>query len=287
MQRRSSLHAPTRNDSDAEKIYPTRVGVLLAAMFVSLPNVAGAQEASAAQAERSRVDPWESVNREFYAVGQLLDRVAFRPLAKCYQHWLPRTIRVGVSNALSNLDEPEVGVNDLAQGRPRRAGVAALRFAINTTVGVAGVFDIAKHAGLSHHDNDAGLTLGRYNVASGPYLYVPIVGPSSVRDIIGAGADFLLDPLGWVRFRGSDRFYEGEIAISALDARVAADDDLTTLSRIAVDPYATLRSYYLQSRESLVRDRPLDIGDLPDFPEAPNSPAEPTPPSGDQQPISQ
>lgn len=212
-------------------------------------------------------DPWEGLNRGLYGIGQVLDRVALRPVAMCYRHWLPRPLRHGVSNVLSNLDEPDIGVNDLLQGKPRRAGATALRFVINSTVGVVGVFDVASHAGLPHHDNDAGITLGVYNVSAGPYMYLPLAGPSSVRDAVGAGIDFIMDPVGWANFKGANTAYASQFALEAIDQRVIADSDLRQLNHTAVDPYATLRSYYLQSREAMVRGRPLQIEDLPDLPD--------------------
>ena len=262
-----------------------RLSLLGIAVFVALVSPARAQTAHAAplpaatdnaanQTEKQR-DPWEHANRRAYAFGRFIDHFAFRPLAMCYRRWLPHQIRAGIANFITNLDEPEVGVNDLLQGKPRQAGVAVLRFGLNTTIGVVGIFDLARQAGLPHHDNDAGITLAHYGVTSGPYLFIPLAGPSSVRDAVGAGADFLLDPLSWVNFKHSDVVFNTVIVAGALQGRADADPELRYLSRTAADPYATMRSYYLQSRDALGHDQRLQIEDLPNIPDAqqPTSPA--------------
>lgn len=245
------------------------------------PAAATADTASV-DAEAHRSDPWEPANRRLYAVGQFLDHVAFRPIALAYDHVVPKIVRKGVKNALTNLSEPGVAVNDLLQGKPKSAGASAVRFALNTTVGCVGVIDVAKSAGVEHHDNDAGITLAKYKMAAGPYLFVPLAGPSSVRDVIGMGADFVLDPIGWAQFKGAGAVAGSQMALTAVDARAEAEPELQQLKTVAADPYATLRAYYLQARASEA-GAPVEMADMPDIPDIgdgtmvadANAPAEP------------
>ena len=224
-----------------------------------------------------REDPWEKLNRGLFHVGTVADRIAFRPLAMSYRRWLPGPIRRGLHNVLANLDEPVIAINDGLQGRPLTAGKTALRFAANTTIGVVGVFDPARHVHLPHHDNDFGVTLGIYHVSAGPYVYVPLLGPSSVRGLLGAGVDYAIDPLNWLQYRSSTEISAGATILGALDTRAEVDTQLTDLYETAIDPYAALRSIYLQSKASQVRGDAVDLNEMPDFPEEAPPPDAPTP----------
>jgi phospholipid-binding lipoprotein MlaA len=223
-----------------------------------------------------REDPWEGMNRGMFGFGNALDKAILRPLAMSYRHWLPRPVRHGLHNALSNLDEPVIAINDGLQGRPVTAGKTVLRFATNTTVGLVGLFDPATSAQLLHHDNDFGVTLGVYHMSAGPYLYVPLFGPSSVRGLVGAGVDYFIDPLNWLQYRHATAISTGVTVLGALDTRADVDAQLTDLNETSIDPYAALRSIYLQSKESQVRGGAVDMESLPDFPE--ETPA--SPPTG-------
>lgn len=211
-------------------------------------------------------DPAEHTNRVLYRLNDGLDRILLRPVAMSYRRWLPRPVRTGIRNVLDNLDEPAIAVNDLLQGRPRPAGSAVLRFASNSTVGVLGIFDVARVWGLHPHDNDFGLTLARHGAGAGPYLFVPVLGPSSVRDVVGLGVDFAIDPLNLVKVRrGASAALDATVALEAIDDRGSIDADLRALQLSAADPYASIRSVYLQTRAAEVRDG--RTGDLPDIPD--------------------
>ncbi len=227
-----------------------------------------------------KVDPWERANRGLFGLNNVLDRIIFRPVAMTYRRVLPRFARNAVHNVVQNLNEPGIVINDVLQGKVVRGASSSLRFVANTTVGVAGIFDVAKHAGLPYHSNDFGLTLGKWNLESGPYVYVPVAGPSSVRDLTGTVVDFFIDPISWVDFRDSDILFTSKAIAGALDGRVRADPAIKKLDAVAIDPYATLRSVYLQSRESEVHDGAIDVDALPDFPdEAPIPSTEPEAPA--------
>ncbi len=240
--------------------------------YGSTATVADVTSAAPPSPAKDAADPWQDANRRLYGVNDDLDRVALRPAAMAYRRWLPRPVRNGVHNAIANLDEPRVIVNDVLQGRVNRAGVATLRFAMNSSIGVAGVFDVAREAGWRRHENDFGVTLGRLGVTPGPYIFVPLLGPSTVRGLVGTGVDFVLDPLNWIPYRHANDIAVATNAFDALDSRARIDRDLTDLKRVAVDPYATVRSIYLQSKEAEVQGGMLDVRDLPDFPDAPETP---------------
>lgn len=210
-------------------------------------------------------DPWEHLNRKFFAVQQGLDRHIFGPLSRGYGGLVPRFVRKGVANFARNLTEPLVMVNDLLQGHPGRAASTLGRFAINSTVGVGGLIDVAAKGRIPHHDNGFGLTLGRWGLKPGPYMFLPLLGPSTLRDSIGDGADIGLNPLNYLHYRYETEIGAALVVVQGLDTRLDAAQDLETIEQTSTDPYATLRSYYLQNRAAEVADRPADIPALPDF----------------------
>jgi phospholipid-binding lipoprotein MlaA len=211
-------------------------------------------------------DPFEGWNRGVYGLNRGLDRAVVRPVAMGYRRALPKEAREGLHNVLANLGAPAVFVNDVLQVRPRPAGESAVRFAVNTTVGVLGVFDVASQLGVYRHRADFGQTLGRYGVAPGPYLFLPVFGPSSVRDTLGLAVNTAIDPMNNLRFDGALAAKVTVISANAVDLRVALDKDLKDLDRSATDPYASTRSVWIQNRRAFIRgDQPVDVQSLPDF----------------------
>ncbi len=196
---------------------------------------------------RTKGDPLEGTNRKLFSVHQTLDRIFFRPIAMAYKTVIPKPIRTGIRHMLSNLSEPIVFANDILQLKPERAARTLARFTINSTVGIGGIIDVAKSR-LPHRDNGFGNTLGRYGVGPGPYIFVPLVGPTDLRDLFGGQVDGAAMPLaiGFPFDRAEYQVPRG--IVSGLDQRVEADAELKALLDGAADPYATLRSVYLQSR---------------------------------------
>ena len=230
---------------------------------------------SASQAAtRDRADPLEPMNRGLYAVHRVLDRAVVRPLMVVYTTVAPRPVRAGARNVVENLGEPITFVNDVLQVRPRRASRTVARFATNSTVGVLGLFNVAKHAGYPRHYSDFGQTLGRYGVGPGPYLFIPILGPSSLRDMTGRVGDSVADPVNMVRFDGRSAVRIARPTITGLDLRARFDKDITELEKTATDPYVTLRSAYLQNRRSYIHDGQVDVQSLPSFTPEPAAPAQ-------------
>jgi phospholipid-binding lipoprotein MlaA len=217
-------------------------------------------------------DPWEGVNRKTYAINSKLDKVLFRPVALTYRHVLPRAVRKGVHNALRNWDEPGVAVNDLLQRHFKDAGRATGRFLINSTVGLLGVFDVAARNGLEHHENGFGITLGREGIKAGPYVYLPFFGPSSVRDSVGSVVDLFTNPLTFIRGARTAKIERIQTVVTVVDARADVEEDLQSIALSATDPYATLRSVYLQKVEAQVSGDDFFLGDSPEIPGAPELP---------------
>jgi phospholipid-binding lipoprotein MlaA len=244
------------------------------AAFAPLVFGVGLAAASPALSQPLGQDPWEGANRTFYRVEGALDRALIRPLAVFYKHVAPRPLRSGLKNAIANLAEPSVAVNDLLQGRGGKAGETVARFVVNSTVGVAGLFDVATPAALPHHANDFGLTLARYGVKPGPYLFLPLVGPTNVRDAVGGVVNIAFNPLTYAGYPGQAEVAATTTAAKGLDARNAADGQLKALDASAVDPYATLRAYAEQTREAEVNGGVVEIETLPNFDvEPPPAPA--------------
>ena len=222
-------------------------------------------------------DPLEGFNRANYKFSTGIDKAVLRPVALGYRHIVPRPARDGLRNFLSNIGEPFVFANDVLQLKIRRAIKTVGRFVINSTLGLAGLIDTAKRKPfhLPHHNNSLGDTLGFYGVGPGPYLYLPILGPTTLRD---AAAGQLQGIALGVIVRTPLRTPEYQIPtaiIGGLDQRAEADDDLRVITDDSVDPYAALRSVVLQDRSGEIAG--LKSGTPDDPTKGPLSiPADPT-----------
>jgi len=221
-------------------------------LFLTLAGLGAALVAAEARAQTPG-DPYEAMNRRFYASAMKVDERYVRPLARVYHALTPSLIGKAIHNMLTNLGEPVVIANDVLQARLHAAGHDTVRFAANSTFGLAGMIDMAAKNGLPQHDNDFGITLGVWGVKPGAYLFIPFLGPSTVRDSIGAGVDVLLNPLTYLRYPGRLTLQYSTIGVGALDRRLSSQADLEAITADAADPYATLRSVYLQSRAAEVR----------------------------------
>lgn len=257
------------------RIATLAVGLALAACAAPPP----ADDPDAVADYNERYDPIEPTNRVFYRVNDFADRNVLRPVAQGYRNTLPASVRNGVHNSLSNLGNPAQFANDVMQGHPRKAGNSLMRLLINSTAGVGGVFDVATGLGFPDHDNDFGLTLAVWGVGSGPFLFLPVLGPSNPRDAVGYGANSGLDPLTWVSFGGSRTLGWARFGVGAVDGRERVLDATDSIQRSAVDPYASYRSLYQQNRASKVEEARQDLpATIPAwFPARPAAPASAAP----------
>jgi phospholipid-binding lipoprotein MlaA len=206
-----------------------------------------------------RNDPYEPLNRKFYALNNALDKGVLHPAATGYRAAVPFVVRTHIHQTLSNLNNPAQLANDVLQGRPRKAGNTFMRMVINTTVGVGGVFDVASGWGFPDHDTDFGLTLAVWGIPGGPFLFLPVLGPSNPRDAVGYGGNTVLDPLTWTSFGGSATLAWSRFGLGAIDARERALDATDSIDKTALDVYATYRSLSQQHRESAVSAAEEDL----------------------------
>ncbi len=200
-------------------------------------------------------DPLEPMNRVFYAINNGIDTVLLKPAAEAYRYVVPGKVRTGVDNMLSNLATPVRLGNDILEGKPRRAGDTTMRFFINTTAGVLGFFDVAADWGYPSHDANFGLTLANWGIDEGPFLFLPILGPTNPRDAFGFGVDTVADPFKWV---GQGAVVQAlswsRFTLSALNQREKALDPIDQIKKTALDPYATFRSLFRQFRASQLKN---------------------------------
>lgn len=201
-------------------------------------------------------DPIEPTNRRTLRMNAVIDRWFFSPLTRAYTFAVPNPARKAVRRFLFNLESPAILANDVLQLAPVDATVTLTRFVVNTTVGVAGLFDPADRMGLERHHTDFGQTLALYGVPSGPYVVLPVLGPTTARDGSGYVVDFLFQPTTYV-LPGLTLFiyaaiHQGSIGLSALDAY---GDQLHALEASSVDFYAALRSAYYQDRMAAIAAR--------------------------------
>jgi phospholipid-binding lipoprotein MlaA len=211
---------------------------------------------------RQTNDPLEPTNRVFYKINDGLDTVIMQPVARAYRYVLPNPVRTGIHNVLDNLGAPVRVTDDSLQGKPRRAGDTAMRFLINSTVGVVGIFDVAKTVGYPGHDTDFALTLANWDVPEGPFLFLPLLGPSSPRDVSGFVADQAIDPFTWIG-QGTTGHTIGSwtrTVVGAVDTREGLLDAIDNIKKTALDPYATFRSLYRQNRAGKLTTLRADNG---------------------------
>jgi phospholipid-binding lipoprotein MlaA len=238
---------------------PLAAVVALAAMLAGCASKPPANDPDAVAEYNQTNDPIEPANRVFYAINDGLDTVILRPLAVAYTYAVPEVVRNHTHNVLSNLSTPVALFDDILQARPRRAGDSFMRLLVNSTVGVAGVFDVATGWGWPEHDTDAGMSLALWGLPNGPYLFLPLLGPSSPRDAAGVAGDVVMDPLTWV---GRGDVVWGlswsHYALDAIDTRAGLLDTLDKIKAQALDPYATIRSLYQQHRQSQIDEARSD-----------------------------
>ena len=209
-------------------------------------------------------DPLEPTNRFLYRVNDMLDTNVLRPVAQGYRYVVPGAVRRSIGNALRNASSPVTFANDVLQGHPRYATETVTRFAVNSTAGVGGLFDVADDLGLPPHRGASfATTLGIWGVGEGPFLFLPLLGPSNVRDAGGYGGDVLLDPFTWVGFPGVSALEGSRFGVGAVDTREQLLDPVDQVKRDSLDPYATFRSAYRQSRAAEIAAAMHDGKPLP------------------------
>jgi phospholipid-binding lipoprotein MlaA len=221
-----------------------------------------------------KADPLEGLNRATFKVNETVDDYVLKPVAKGYQAVTPGFVRSGVSNAFSNIGDVGTSVNNLLQGKPGNAVSDAGRFLVNSTLGILGLFDVATGMGLDKHEEDFGQTLGSWGVGSGPFLVLPILGPSTLRDTVARPVDAYT---GYSRYMGHVPTRNSTQALEIINFRADLLNTTSTLDEASLDKYQFIRDAYLQRRLSQVydgkapqamRDKLEEDLDTPDVPGA-------------------
>ncbi|HNB25556.1 MAG TPA: VacJ family lipoprotein [Alphaproteobacteria bacterium] len=225
---------------------------LLAAGCATKPDPA---DEAAVQAYNEANDPYEPMNRYFFEVNNFLDEILLKPFAGWYHLAMPDPAEDGVRNFLRNLKSPVYLANDLFQGEWSRAGTTVARFFINSTIGVGGLIDVASMMDLKYHEEDFGQTLAVWGTGEGPYLHLPLIGPSNPRDTTGRLVDYALDPLTWVGYAYNVSYINtARAGLDAIDTRARNLEAIDELKKGSVDFYATVRSLYRQKRNDLIKN---------------------------------
>ena len=201
----------------------------------------------AASAPRDPADPWESFNGGVFSFTETADRYVAKPVAKAYQAITPEVMDDAITRVFNNLATPITIVNQLLQGKAHDAAGQTARFMFNSTIGLAGVFDVAQHMDLPRQKEDFGQTLAVWGVKSGPYVMLPLLGPSTVRDTGGRVLDMGVDPRRYAQATA-------RMAMSVIDLTDTRADLLSAEKAIEGDRYLFIRDYYLQQRAFVIAD---------------------------------
>jgi phospholipid-binding lipoprotein MlaA len=256
------------------KMCTMRLGLQQALVVVALAvsGCAGpSQGPSSAVAEEDFHDPLEDFNRKIFDFNQVVDKHVLVPAAKAYRWGLSAPLRDSIHDFLNNLQEPLIFANDTLQGRFDYAKDSVVRFVLNSTIGMGGLVDVAGRWGIPYRESDLGITFGVWGIPEGPYLVVPILGPSDPRDLAGIGIQAFGDP--WNRLVSGEpwNYYwipYARAAVTGIDQRTRYLDTLADLERTSLDYYATIRSLYRQRRAALVRGQHGNLPPNPGFSQA-------------------
>lgn len=204
-----------------------------------------------ARPQSDRMDPLRALNTESFAIVQSIDGAVTQPIAMAYQRTVPAPVRSGLRNVLGNLQEPVVFLNYLLQLKLGKGAETLGRFAINSTIGAAGLFDVAKRRpfNLPHRTNGFAYTLGYYGLKVGPYMYLPLIGPTTLRDLAGRLIDLSVLPFAVGRPFNDPAFVIPTTVLRLVDERAEAEEGMRNLLDGVSDPYATVRTDYLRTRQ--------------------------------------
>jgi phospholipid-binding lipoprotein MlaA len=262
MPRHCGVRPPTRK-GESLALFPAAAARRLLVSFAVAGVLAACatpptEPAARAEFERTN-DPLEPMNRVTFEINMFLDKWLIKPVAQGYRNVLPQFAQDGIRNFLHNLGEPVIFANDMMQGEWKAANDTTARFLINSTFGVGGLVDFAAMTGVPRQTGDFGQTLNRWGAPEGPYLVLPIFGPSNPRDAIGMGVDSVMDPFGYLAsdYGAGNTATLSRMAGSGVDLRSRNIETFDDLQRNAIDFYAEMRSLYRQHRASELRhDRP-------------------------------
>ncbi len=238
---------------------PAQLGWI--ALLLIAASLSGCASAPARPAGKPTADPWERMNRSIYRFNDAVDRAAVKPVAKTYRKITPDWMRKGIGNFFTNLDQPTVIINDLLQGKPKSALNDTGRLIINTVFGLGGLFDPASGSNIALNDEDFGQTLAVWGVPSGPFLMLPFLGPSTLRDGSAKVGDYYTGPLTYADLRTAVKIGLRGLDVIDQRARLLANEGALEQT---YDKYAFIRSVWLQRRQFLIRDGEVPPDDEPE-----------------------
>lgn len=213
-------------------------------------------------------DPMEGYNRAVFAFNDAVDTILLEPIAMGYRFIAPKPVRIGVRNFLRNLKSPMQVVNQTLQGDLSGAGADVARFAVNSTAGVLGLIDVGAMVGLPYEQEDFGQTLGVWGIGHGPYVVLPLFGPSSFRDATGMLVDSYADPLRLYLYNThQEEWHYARLGLTVISTREELLDLLDDLQKNSFDYYAAMRSTYIQRRAALVNDEDPELATSPAIPD--------------------
>lgn len=210
-------------------------------------------------------DPWEQTNRAIFNFNDRVETHIAFPVAEFYHDNVPEPARDGVHNVLTNISLPVTFGNELLQGEFTRGAQTLGRLGINSTLGVAGIFDVASKLGIPFHTEDFGQTLGVWGVGSGPYFVAPFLGPAPPRDLAGDIVDTFMDPFFFARFPSDTAFYATRSTLGVIDLTERNMDYIKQIKGTSIDYYAAMRSIYMQHRQAEIDNATGGSAKLPEF----------------------
>lgn len=242
-----------------------RISLAIAALFALAACATPPEDPEDRLAWMATNDPLEPMNRDFFEFNRVFDAVLLRPVSEFYGAAVPEFARDRVTNFLRNIRSPVILANDLMQGEFERANNTWARFLVNSVFGVAGLFDVSR---IPPHDEDFGQTLAVWGLSEGPYLVLPILGPSSPRALLGRGVDTLIDPVTWLAWTNDDfaQVPLGRTLLGGIDLRSRNIETLKEIEKSSIDFYATIRSLYRQRRNDEIRNgAPAPVAETDDW----------------------
>ena len=245
----------------------TTLVLLCAVLLAGCATISRNDQSHQADRDVNLVDPYENINRKFYEITDTVDRYTLAPIADVYVEYVPDPLRRSIGNFYDNVGYPNVALNSFLQGKVRQGFEDTLRFTVNSTIGVLGLFDMATSMGLPQHDEDFGQTLAVWGVDTGAYLFLPFHGPSSTRDISSIPVSMVTNALFFV---SSVAIFAPIGVLGIIDKRARLSGSMFIRDQSALDPYLFVREASLQQRKHLIYD-----GDPP--PESYDDPSQDNP----------
>ena len=226
-------------------------GLLLSTALSGCATAPPVSDTADYQAYQQINDPAEPTNRFFFKVNDKIDTYAMKPLAQGYVDITNQPIRDHVNDFVTNIGEPARLANFMLEGKPTLAGTALVRFLVDSTIGIGGIFDPAAKLGYTETDTDFGITLGVWGLPEGPYIYLPVLGPSGARDIWNLPVEYFATPMEAAPASEALRIFTySETGLHLISARANYLGTVDQINATALDPYATFRSLYRQSRDA-------------------------------------